>query len=492
VKQLELRHYQDSLIDEAVRRMTSGGFFGQGLFVGLGLGKTIMAIEIFKHLEATNVVKRALVLAPPRVCELTWPDEIDRWVDYQHVSYTNLSGKTPAKRKEYLMERADVCISTTDSVVWLAKEFNTPAKLKRLPYDFLIVDESTAYKTWGSQRSKALRKILPRFKRSLILTATPRPNSVLDLFSQMFLLDKGDTFGKSVTRFKSRFGYQGGFKGYVWTPFIDADEKVNEEIAPHIIRLDTADEIDMPQLVFNNIEVDLTPTVRSMYKQLEDEMWLELSDTESITPVNAGVRYMACKQFTGGAVYKTTPSDTLGELPTREAARVHDAKLDLLMETLEALQAPALVAYQYQWEHDAIMARLQDKLLVESINGQTKSKDAAIAVKNWNAGKLDVLLCQPQGVSHGVNLQYGPGRDIIWYGLTDLPEVYQQFNGRIYRPGVTSGVTVHHLLVKSTVEQSIAARLADKAAGEKGMLDYLRDEYQQRIRTNPKKRVKKR
>jgi len=481
VKQLELRHYQSSLIEEAVRRMTSGGLVGQGLFVGLGLGKTIMSLEIFMALQAKGVVNRALILAPSRVCELTWPDEIDRWVDYQHFNYTNLAGKTPAKRKELLMERADICISTTDSTVWLAKEFNTPGKLRRLPYDFLIVDESTAYKTWGSQRSKDLRKILPKFKRRLILTATPRPNSVLDMFSQTFIIDDGETFGKAVTRFKSRFGYMGGFKGYVWTPHKESDAEVNAMLAPNVIRLDTADEIHMPQLVYNTIECELKPKSRKQYKQLEDEMWLELSDTESITPVNAGVRYMACKQFTGGAVYKTTPSDTFGELPTREAARVHDVKLDLLMETLEALQAPALVAYQYQWEHDEILKRLRAaKLVVSSINGQTKGKDAVLAVRNWNDGKLDVLLCQPQGVSHGVNLQYGPGRDIIWFGLTDLPEVYEQFNGRIYRPGVTSGVTVHHLVVRNTVEQIISARLETKSAGQKSMLDYLREEYKSR------------
>jgi len=486
MKKLKLRQYQQSLIEEAVRRISpKGGLLGQGLLVGLGLGKTIMAIKIFEELRAMGVVHRALILAPPRVCELTWPDEFDRWEDFRQLSYTNLSGKTPAKRKDLLMERADVCISTSDSVVWLAKEFDTPGKLKRLPYDFLIVDESTAYKSWGSQRSKSLRKVLPKFKRSLILTATPRPNSVLDMFSQMFILDRGATLGKAVTRFKSRFGYMGGFKGYVWTPHKESDDQVNELIAPHVIRLDTADEIDMPDLTYNDIEVDLPPKARKQYKQLEDEMWLELSNEESITPVNAGVRYMACKQFTGGAVYKHTPSDTLGELPTREAARVHDAKLDLLVETIEALQAPALVAYQYQWEHDAILERTK-KLSVSSINGQTKPKDAALAVKNWNAGKLDVLLCQPQGVSHGVNLQYGPGRDIIWFGLTDLPEVYEQFNGRVYRPGVTSGVTVHHLLVKKTVDQSVLDRLQDKSVKQQSMLNFLRDEYKS------KKKVKKR
>ncbi len=488
MKQLDLRPYQSALIDEATLRMTEGGHSGQGLFVGLGLGKTIMSLEIFKRLQAKRVVNRAMIVAPPRVCTLTWPDEIDRWEDYSDLSYANLSGLTPAKRKALLMERSDVCITSTDSVVWLAKEFNTPGKLKRLPCDFLIVDESTAFKTWGSQRSKALRKLLPKFKRVLILTATPRPNSVLDLFSQSYLIDRGATFGKSVTRFKSRFGYMGGFKGYVWTPHKESDDEVNAMLSPLVIRLDTADEIDMPELIYNDIEVDLPPKARRQYRQLEREMWLELSETESITPINAGVRYGACKQFTGGAVYRDTPTDDSGELPTREAARVHDAKLNLLMETLEALQAPALVAYQYQWEHDAI-GELLDKAKLEfaSINGQTKSKEAIGAVDRWNNGELDVLLAQPQGVSHGVNLQYGPGRDIIWFGLTDLPEVHVQFNGRIYRPGVGSCVTVHRLLVKSTVDQLVARRLADKAAGEVSMLNYLRDEYKSRLSAKSQK-----
>ncbi len=476
-KSLTPRPYQQKLITRAVERMTSGGAAGQGLFVGLGLGKTICSLEIFLALRRAGVVGRAMIVAPPRVCALTWPDELDRWSEYEGLSYSVLAGKTPKQRKELLMERRDICITTPDSVVWLAKEFDTPGKLRRLPYDFLIVDESTAFKTWGSKRSKAMRKLLPKIKRSVILSATPRPNGVLDLFSQIFLIDRGETLGKSVSRFKARFGYQGGFKGYVWTPHDWADEKVNESLVPQVLRLDTTDEIDMPPLIYNTIECSMPAKAKLDYSSLEKQLQLELANGDSLTPVNAGVRYLACKQFAGGAVYRNR--DETGELlETRDCVRIHDAKLDLLEETLDCLQAPALVAYQYQWEADEISRRLKAaKLRFRLISGGTKKADARAAVSQWNEGKLDVLLAQPQGLSHGINLQHGPGRDIIWYGLTDQPEVFAQFNGRIFRPGVAGTVTVHLLAARGTVDAAIYRRLSDKAEAEKSMLDFLRDEY---------------
>jgi len=188
-----------------------------------------------------------------------------------------------------------------------------------------------------------------------------------------------------------------------------------------------------------------------------------------LIPVNAGTRYQACKQFASGGVYH-------GEGEERDVERVHGDKLDLLMETIEAAQAPCLVSYQYQWEAVAIRELLKKaKLKSAVIQGGTKATQAKKYVDQWNEDKLDVLLCQPQGVSHGINLQYGSGRDVIWFGLTDIPEVYEQFNGRIYRPGVTSNVRVHHLIAEGTVESQILARLQDRAAGQQGMLNWLRD-----------------
>lgn len=473
---LKLRRYQETAISEAERRLTEAGLEGLAFFVGLGLGKTVMSLSLFQRLKQQGIVRRALLLAPKRVCEITWPDEIDRWSNFSDLRFAQTAGATASQRTKMLADDHDICIATVDSATKWLKEYGN--RLHKFPYDFLIADESSAFKTWGSKRTKALRKLRPAFERVLLLSATPRAGSVLDLFSQTYLMDQGKTFGKTVTRFKSKYGYQGGYQGYQWIPYEHSDAEINEAIAPLVIRLETTDQIDMPDLTYNTIYAELEGAVKKQYRQLEKEMWLEFENGEDLIPINAGVRYLACKQFTGGGVYQ-------GESDSREVRRVHDTKLNLLMETIDCCQSPCLVAYQYQWECEAISALLKKaKYKFATINGSTDTKQSASAVKRWNEGKLDVLLCQPQGVSHGLNLQHGPGRDIIWFGLTDLPEVYEQFNGRVYRPGVSSGVRVHQLLVKGTVDPLIAKRLEGKAEGQKSMLDFLKQCYQASLSRN--------
>jgi SNF2 family DNA or RNA helicase len=463
MRKLKPHDYQSWCVNEAVTRLSNQ----QGVMAALsmGLGKTIITLLVFQRLRRLKLVSRMLILAPKRVCELTWPDEIGRWSDFKDLTYTNLVNQTPKKRRELLQQKADICISTVDSAVWLADEFDTEARLKKLPYDMLVCDESSLFKTFGSGRSKALRKLLPRFKKRMALSATPRPNGVLDLFHQMLLLDDGDALGKRVGHFKSKFGYMGGYKGYIWTPHKEADEEVNELVKHLIIRLDAEDHLNVPPMITNTIWCDFDKLTRKRYKQIEEEMFLALGNGDELIPANAGARYQSCKQFTGGAVY--TGEDE------RTAERVHSIKLNLLLETLDAC-GPAIVAYQYQWEHDAILALLKGRK-VASMNGQTKSAQAAKAMEQWNAGKLDVLLAQPQGVSHGTNLQKGPGRDILWFGLTDIPEIYEQFNGRVHRQGVGGEVRIHHLLVKGTVDAAIEQRLRDKSVAQKSMLRFLRD-----------------
>jgi SNF2 family DNA or RNA helicase len=467
-KKLNPHEYQMFVVEEAVRRLTDEQLEGVALFLGLGLGKTIATLMIYQELKRRKAVKKGLlILAPKRVCEITWPDEVEKWTNFKDLSWVNLAGKTPAKRKELLMSKADVCLSTVDSTTWLLSMFNTTNKLKSLPYDMLVCDESTAFKTWGSGRTKALRKLQSAFRKTLLLSATPRANGVLDLFAQFFVLNGGKSLGKTISAFKNKYGYTGGYKGYDWIPHGWADDAVNELIAPYTIRMDSIDHLDLPSMTFNNIYCEFDSATRKKYKQLEDEMWLEFESGGELIPLNAGVRYQSCKQFTGGGVY-------VGPKDDRQVERLHDEKLNLLSDTVEECGS-AFVAYQYQWEHDVIQERLiKAGHRVASLNGNTKAGEAGKIVARWNKNELDVLLCQPQGVSHGLNLQYGPARDIIWFGLTDQPEVYDQFNGRVYRQGVDSSVRVHHLLVKSTVDILVAARTTKKLAAQKSMLDFLK------------------
>lgn len=468
-KTLVPREYQISVRDLAVQRLL-GGSPGQIFMIGLGLGKTISSLLTWLEMRRLGKVDRLLILAPKRVAELVWPQELAAWDTFEGLTVVNLCGKTPKQRETLIAERADITIATVDSAAWLGERYDTKGKQRVLP-DMLIVDESSYFKTWSSKRNKGLRKVLPRFKARLLLTATPRSSSVLNLFPQAYLTDGGETLGKRVGAFKSKFGYQGGFKGYEWIPFPDTDDKVNELMEPISIRLDTQDYANMPELFVTSQTCQMPAKAKREYDRLSKEMFLYLSDGEEHSPVNAGTRYLSCKQLSGGALYYSQDGEE------REVEHYHSAKLEMLLETIQAAQGPCLVAYQFDFEREMICGALRkEKYRIATINGATKAAASLKAVEDWNEDRLDVLVCQCQSVSHGINLHKGSGRNVIWYGLTDLPEVYSQFNGRLYRPGIEEPVVVTHLLTEGTLDADIEARLSDKAAREKSMLDYLRDQ----------------
>lgn len=504
--------YQETSIRWLIQRTILDGHSGAALFQDPGLGKTVQTLAWLRLLRKLGIAGKALIVAPLRVAHSVWPSEVKKWDQFSEftvsrslmesrfrsVTYDN-SGRERDEKGNFLPlsdeekhERArtrfltlqdrlddiepsaDIHLINTDGVDLLSHLYS-----KRVfPWDVLIVDESSAFKTWGSDRSKSLRKLVPRFKKTLILTGTPSPNGLEDLYSQIWLVDRGESLGKNITTHRKRYFHRGGFEGYKWLANENAGKLIETAIAPLALRMSAADNLDLPELLINDVWVDLPAKAKKQYKQMEREMFLELDNGDELAPVNSGAKYQACKQMASGSVYE--PEDET-EDPTprrdRKTIHIHDAGFQALEDIVSELQGkPVLVAYNYNHQLAAIQKRFPKASV---INGRTSGENTERIVDLWNRGEIHVLAVQTQALSHGVNMQSGPGRDIVWLGLPDIPETYIQLNARIYRQGVSSNVRVHRILSRSTVDEAVRIRLETKNENQNNLLDAL-NEYRKR------------
>ena len=423
-----------------------------GLFFDPGLGKTATTLAAINGLKRAGLVNSVLVVAPLRVVYSVWPAQIAHWQQFRHLNVSIIHGNQNARR-EALASPADVYLVNPEGLQWLSEQ--------TLPdWDMLVVDESTKFKSPSAKCFKALKSMLPQFQRRVILTGTPSPNGLEDLWSQIFLLDEGERLGKRVTHYRERFFHRGGFKNYQWIANRHSQSEIEQRIADIVLRLDAADYLQMPELITNDIEIDLPPEVRKAYRLLERELLFALADAEKQT-TTAGAKYLLCRQVANGGMYDEQ----------RAAQHVHSAKIEALESIYDELQGkPLLVVYQFN--HD--LQRLRAWNQAPSICGETSPAEADSILKKWNAGQLPLLYVQPQAMSHGLNMQ-GAGNDIVWFGLTDNLETYLQTNARIYRQGVKNNVRVHRLLCKGTVDTLMRRRIDHKEESQKSLLDSLRD-----------------
>jgi SNF2 family DNA or RNA helicase len=453
------RDYQDFALNWITKRTIVEGHKGAGLLLDPGLGKTAISLAWIRLIKQLDPSAKFLVIAPLSVIPTTWPEEIQEWTQFNGLRAVIVHGKG---KEDALRADADIYLINPEGLPWLESEG---------PHDFhLIVDESTKFKNWGGVRMKVLRRMIKRgeFRKRLILTGTPTPNSLQDLFSQVFLLDEGEALGKNITAFRKRYCVRGGFKGYQWELRPGAEEEIWERIAPLCLRMSIHDHLDLPEMLIHEVYVNLPPKAKGIYKQLEKELFAEL-DRGQLLPMNEGAKYLKCKQVSNGSVYNTD----------KEVEFVHKAKIDAVVNIIDELQGkPVMVAYQFKHDLASIKKQFGE---VPHISGETSSKETQKYVTDWNAGKIPILAVQPQSLSHGVNMQKGPGRDIIWMGLPDQPELYHQLNARIYRQGVSSEVRIHQILSKGTVDLAIRNRLQDKDAKQQSLFEYLK-EYQKRVR----------
>ena len=424
-----------------------------GLLLDMGLGKTVITLTAIDQLLYDYLaVSHVLVIAPKKVAEATWQTEARKWDHLQRLRISTALG-TAKERMAAVESTSDIVVINRENVPWLVDQVGS-----RWPFDMLVVDESSSFKNPSAARFKALRRVLPRASRVVILTGTPAPNGIMDIWAQIYLLDRGERLGRYISHYRERYFDFNPWR-HEYSPKPGAFEAVQNKIGDLCVSMSAADYLAMPELITDDMPVELDPVARKQYQQLEREMILEL-DEENVTALSAATLTGKLLQLCGGAVY-----DAAGQ-----AHRIHTAKLDALDELLEQLHGePVLLFYGFRHEIPTILNRLHSA----NPDRRVRMLDCAEDADAWNWGEVDVLLAHPASCAYGLNLQQG-GHHVIWYTLTWSLELYQQANARLHRQGQEKPVIVHRLLVRGGVDEDVAKALEGKTETQDALLTALR------------------
>lgn len=463
-----------------------------GLFASPGTGKTSVTFAAFSYLKRKGIANKMLVLAPLRPTHLVWPLEAQKWADFHHLRVEVLHGP---RKDEALARDADVYVMNYEGLDWLLNAETVTnirgkkaivadvAAFRKLGFDTLVIDELTAFKQPQTKRFKSLVAVLDTFSRRWGLTGSPAPNGLIDLFGQIFCLDRGAAFGKYVTHFRQKY-FTPSYNGYNWIPRKGTEEEIYDKLRPLVLRLEASDYVDMPELMHNEIRFDLPVVARRVYDALEEDFITRVGD-KVITAANAAVASGKLRQVASGALYLEPDVVDLFRAKLKahagkDWAHIHDGKLDALEELIDGLQGnPLLVAYDFQHDIERIRERFGADIPV--IGGGTSSKRAAELEAAWNRGELPVLFGHPASIGHGLNLQKA-GNQVCWFSLTWNLELYQQFINRVQRQGsVHKQVWVHYLMANNTVDDIILRALRGKARVQDLLLDALADKIPEKV-----------
>ena len=420
-----------------------------GLILDMGLGKSVITLSALWDLILDSFdVGKVLVIAPKRVAEDTWPKEMAKWDHLKGLSYSLVLG-SEKERREALQRRAFIYIINRENVSWLVDNY-------RWDFDTLVIDELSSFKSAKAQRFKALKKVRPLIRRVIGLTGTPSPNSLMDLWPEIYLLDMGQRLGRFIGGYRERFFVPDKRNReivYSYKPREGAEDTIYGLISDICISMRAGDYLDMPELVSNRIEVRMDARERAIYDQFRRDMFVRLPDGE-LDAVNAAALSGKLLQMANGAVYDVN----------RVVHHIHDRKLDALEDLIEAANGkPMLVGYWYQHDRERIKARFQVREI-------STTKD----IDDWNAGRIPVALIHPASAGHGLNLQAG-GSTLVWFGLTWSLELYKQMIGRLHRQGQKSRtVVVQHIVTAGTHDEDIMLVLDDKDMGQNRLISAVR------------------
>jgi len=433
---------------------------GAALFAEPGLGKTSITLSAIQELRSRGECSRALVVAPLRVCYTVWPDEVSKWDDFRDLRVSVVHG---GKKHKALREDADIYLINPEGLVWLTGQ-------DVAPFDVLVVDELTKFKHTGTLRFKALRPLLPTFRRRWGLTGTPTANGLMDLFGQCFVLDRGESLGRYITHYRSRYFSQGR-DGFSWELRPGAEKAIQTRLAGLATTIRANDHLDMPRLIENRVDVILPAKARKVYKTFERTLMATLEDDTMLVGTTAASASMKCRQIASGAVYG---ADDEGAADYSRVIPIHDAKLEALRGLLDELQgSPAIVMYNFRHELSRLRGMLGED--TPAICGGSTAKTSQELAAAWNGGFLPVLLGHPAAMGHGLNLQRG-GHHVVWFGLSWDYELYDQTIRRLWRQGSDSSrVFVHHIVARDTVDEAVMVALQKKKTSQNDLMDALRD-----------------
>ena len=427
-----------------------------GLFLDMGLGKTVSTLTAVQQLIDDCEVSRVLVVAPKKVAETTWSTEAEKWDHLKDLRVVKVLG-SEKQRCAALAEKADVYVTVRDNFVWLVGKYGG-----QLPFDVLVIDELTSFKSAKSERFKAMRIAVPSVKRVIGLTGTPAPNGLIDLWAQMYCIDQGKRLGKSISRYRETF-----FETHKWNNIVvrcdvkkGCDKIIRDRIADICLSMQAKDYLQLPKLITHKIKVELSPKTASAYAKFEKEKVLEFKEEHGQEPANVLANSAAglmskLSQFANGAIYDDE----------RNVHEIHSEKLDRLAEIVEAANGSSVLVF-YQYKHD--IPRIEAKLKGLKVVTYTGEGD----LKQWNAGNIDVLLAHPASTAFGLNMQEG-GHYIFWFGTGWNLELYQQANARLHRQGQEHPVTVYQLICENTVDERASSALEGKKGVQQSLLDSL-------------------
>lgn len=394
-------------------------------------------------------IDRCLIIAPKRVAESTWPEEIQKW-EHIHLTYSVAVGSAQ-KRKTALHQNTDLHIINRENVPWLVELLGT-----QWPYAMVVLDELSSFKSNKAQRFKALRKVRPKVKRIVGLTGTPTPNGLIDLWPQIYLLDQGERLGKTITQYRDQYfrpGWRQGHIVYKWQLRDGAEDQIYKKLEDICVSMKSTDWLQMPERIDQVVTVEMDPKSRAKYERLEKDLLLPLEGSDVVAD-GAAVLTNKLLQLANGAIYDED----------KTVQHIHDAKLDRLEDAVEAANGrPLLVYYSYRHDLDRIQERFPQAKILES------PQDVA----DWNAGKTELLVCHPASAGHGLNLQDG-GSVIIWFGLPWSLELYQQANARLYRQGQRKTVRVYHIVCKGTMDEQVLKALERKDTSQEALMQALK------------------
>ncbi|HEM6404641.1 TPA: DEAD/DEAH box helicase [Streptococcus suis] len=427
------------------------------VILDMGMGKTATTLSavnelMFDRFEVTKV----LVIAPLRVANTVWSDEIEQWAELRHLRYSKIVG-TPKQRKVALQKDADIYIVNRENLPWLVEQCSPYFK-----WDMVVIDELSSFKSWQSKRFKAFMAMRPYMKRIVGLTGTPSSNGLMDLFAEFKVIDGGERLGRFIGEFRSRYFEEGRRNGnivYEYIPMDYAECQIQDKISDITISMKALDYLDMPELISTKKLVRMSEKEKEKYSQFKKEYVLSELDGLEVTAANAASLTNKLVQLSNGAVY----SDDHTVVP------LHEQKLDALEDILEfANGEPILVAYWFKHDLARIIGRLE-KLKVTSRVLKTEED-----IREWNKGNVPVGLIHPAGAGHGLNLQKG-GHHLVWFGLTWSLELYQQTNARLWRQGQEAEtVVIQHIVTEGTIDEEILKALENKDAQQERLIEAVK------------------
>lgn len=442
LKKDNLHEYQKYGVDFIVKNPVSA------LFLDCGLGKTITTLTAIDELMYDRFeISKVLIIAPLRVAMTTWTDEAKKW---EHLGYLRISKVlgSISEREKSLSTDADIYIINRENVEWLVMNHT-------FDFDMIVIDELSSFKSHTSKRFRALRKVRAKADRIVGLTGTPAPNSLMDLWAEINILDMGERLGRYITHYRDEFfkpDKRNGAIVYSYKPLPDAEEEIYNRISDICISMKAADYLNMPDRIDNIVEVSMNEKETAMYKKLKTEMLIPFADGD-IDAVNAASLSNKLMQMANGAVY-----DEFGAVKD-----IHMRKLDALEDLIEAANGkPVLVFYNFKHDKDRIVKRFSVREISTEVD-----------IRDWNDGKIQIAIAHPASTGHGLNLQSG-GNTIVWFGLTWSLELYSQANARLYRQGQKDTVVIHHIVTKGTIDENVMTALKTKDIGQAALMDAVK------------------